>query len=75
MGDVIDGGFITKLDLPPERVLQAALDRNLESVVILGYDQDGDEVFISSVADGGTITWMLERAKLKLLQLPDELTE
>ncbi len=67
MGDGVYPGFITKLDLPPERILNDALEVNLESAVILGYDKDGNEYFASSIADGGTVLWLMERAKQALL--------
>lgn len=62
---------ITKLDIPAERVLQAALDAELTDVVIIGYDLDGNEYFASSMADGGNALWLLERAKLELLRTVD----
>ena len=72
MGDnVVMLDVVTKLDVPPERILQEALKANPQSVVIIGYDSDGEEYFASSVADGGTVLWMLERAKNKLLAVPE----
>lgn len=62
---------VTKLDIPAERVLQAALDAGLTDVVITGYDPDGNEYFASSMADGGDALWLLERAKLELLRIGD----
>ena len=64
----------TTHDLPAERVLQAALDRGLTDVVILGYDADGQEYFASSIADGANVVWLMERCKLMLLQVgaPDD---
>ncbi len=60
---------VTTLDCPPERILQEALDEGLNMVVVIGYDADGNEYFSSSVADGGTTLWLLERTKLKLLTI------
>ncbi len=68
MGDVVTLDVVTRLDVPAERVLQAALDAGLESVVIAGYSAEGNEYFVSSIADGGDVIWMLERFKLALLQ-------
>lgn len=48
-------------------VLAAALGENMTSVVIIGYDSDGAEYFASSVADGGTVLWLVERAKQQLI--------
>jgi hypothetical protein len=66
---------ITKLDVPAERVLQRALEHGLESVVISGHDKDGNEYFASSVADGGTCLWLIERLKKRLLQIPEDLSD
>jgi hypothetical protein len=59
---------ITKLDLPPDRILKEAADK-LEGVVIVGFDKDGDEYFASSYADGRTVLWLLERCKAVLLDV------
>lgn len=63
--------IVTRLDVPAERVLHKALEAGLESVVIAGYDKDGGEYFASSVADGGTALWLLERCKKTLLDAGD----
>lgn len=63
---------VTKLDIPPDRIFEAAKDRCKDGVVIIGYDEDGDFYFASSVADGGTILWLLETAKKNLLSILDE---
>jgi hypothetical protein len=67
MGDVVTFSGITKLDLPPDRILQDAVGK-LEGVVILGYTKEGDEFFASSYADGGNVLWLLERLKKQLLE-------
>lgn len=66
MGDVIELNMITRLDLPADRVLEAAIGK-LDKVVILAYDKDGNEYFASSVADGGTVLWLMERCKVCLM--------
>ena len=57
---------VTKLDLPVDRVLEQAKG-NLEGVVIIGYDKDGDSYFASTYADGGTVLWLIEQCKKALL--------
>ncbi len=64
---------ITKLDLPAGMVLEKALAAGLTEVVIMGHTADGDEYFASSVGDGGTVLWLMERMKMALLAVPDEL--
>jgi hypothetical protein len=61
---------ITKLDLPPDRMLENNIGL-LAGVVIMGWDHEGNEVFASSYADGGTVLWLLERCKMKLMEAPD----
>ena len=55
MGDVVPFTGITTLDLPVERVLEAALAAGLRDVVVCGHTEDGTEYFASSAADGGTV--------------------
>jgi hypothetical protein len=59
---------ITKLDLPADVILEANKGL-LDSVVLLGFAGDGEEVFISSLADGGDVLWLLERCKRRLLEM------
>lgn len=54
MGEVVNLWCVTRLDLPPNRILESAIDK-LESVVIIGYDKDGQEYFASSIADGAEV--------------------
>jgi len=65
---VIDFTGVSKLDWNPDRVLEAAIG-GLESVVVIGYTKDGEEYFASSIADGGTTNWLLDRCKRKLLDI------
>lgn len=57
---------ITTLDLDPDTVLESTKGR-LESFVIVGYTKDGEEFFSSTIADGGTCLWLLERLRQQLL--------
>lgn len=68
MSNVIQLGCITRLDLPVDRVLESAKDQ-LQSVVLIGYDNDGQLYFASTIADGGTVMWLLEMCKKKLLEV------
>lgn len=59
---------VTKHDLPPDRVLENAKEK-LKSVVIMGWDQDDEIYFASSLADSGDVMWLMEWAKKKLLEV------
>ena len=72
MGEVIQQNWPTRLDLPAQRVIDAATKAGLKDVIIIGYDADGDEYFASSIADGGSVLWLLERMKLQLLKVGEE---
>lgn len=67
MGDVIQANFITQADLPPDRVLEAALDK-LEGVIVIGYTKDGEEYFASSYGDAPEMLWLIERFKQRLFE-------
>jgi len=70
MADIHIFNGITGHDLDPDRVLENLPE--LQSVIVLGYDGDGDEYFASSIADGGDVLWLLERLKKQLLEVPDD---
>ncbi len=69
--NVIEFTGITKLDIPADRILENHIGA-LDSVVIMGWDKDGQEVFASSLADGGDVLWLIERLKIKLMEYKDE---
>lgn len=73
--NVVEFTGITRLDLPVEKILKRAEEAGLTEIVILGYDADGDEFFSSSLADGGSVLWHLERAKHHLMRCTDDMID
>lgn len=71
MGDVVRMNMVTRLDISPDAVIEAASEANLACVVIIGFDADGNEYFASSKADGADVLWHIERAKHKLMVIAD----
>lgn len=69
--EIIELDAVTSLDIPAERVLRKAEEAKLQSVIVIGYDADGEEYFASSIADGPEVLWALERAKMQLLRMVD----
>lgn len=65
---VIPLNCVTRLDLPPDRVLEGAKG-TLDGLVIMGYDHEGELYFASTYADGGEVLWLLEQCKAALLDL------
>ena len=66
--NVVELGCITRLDLPPDRILNKAIGK-LDAVVIVGWDKEGDFFFASSYASGPESLWLLEKAKKELLEV------
>lgn len=65
---VVYPSFVTRLDIPAERILKGALEVPLKSCVVLGYDIDGEVYFSSSIADGGDVLWLMRIAEEALLR-------
>lgn len=58
----------TRLDIPVDRVLDAARAADLEGVVVMGYTKDGGVEYIaSSYASGSKVSWLMDRCKWLLL--------
>lgn len=70
MADILNFTGITKLDIPVEQVRDNL--PLLEGMVIVGFTTEGEEYFASTYADGGDVLWLLERAKKRLLDMPDD---
>lgn len=73
--NVVPLNNITKLKIPAKRVLKAAKKAGLTDVVIVGYDADGKEYFASSEPDAAEVSWLLDRAKFKLMRIVEEMVE
>lgn len=57
----------TTLELPPERVLSAAMEAGLTSVVVVGMTPGG-EMYLAASSDQWQTLWALEAAKKWLLE-------
>lgn len=64
---VFDFTGITTLDIDPDRVLQKAVGQ-LQGVVVIGFDHEGEFYGASSYADGGNAIWLLEVCKKRILE-------
>lgn len=60
---------ITRLNIPPEGIVAAHEERPLKSIVLIGWDENEEFCFASSLADGAEVLWLLELAKKKLLDI------
>jgi len=65
--NVVELGGYTKLDIPPDRVLNAAVEK-LQDVIVIGWEKETNLLyFASSTANGPEVLWLLEKAKERLL--------
>ena len=69
MGEVIIMEGVTRVDLNPERVLDAAIDVGLTDAIVIGWDKEGELYFASSIAGGADVLWLLEKSKKELLDI------
>lgn len=58
---------VTRESFDPDIVLQGARRAELTSVLVLGWQEDGELFFSASDADGPEALWLLEMAKHRLL--------
>ena len=65
---------ITRIDSEADNVLRHALGE-LDSVVIVGYDKDGNEFYASNIADGANALWHLQRGIHNLMTIVDKDTD
>jgi len=69
---VIPLNTVTTLDIPPERILEAAKLHDLYQVLIIGADKNGDLFVACSTGDMAIANWMLDHAKVRLLSFCPE---
>ena len=67
MSNIIPIGGVTRLELPINTVLDGAKDA-LDGVILIGWNKKGEMHFASTYADAPEILWLLEQAKIILLE-------
>lgn len=67
--NVVTLDVLTRLDLSPERIMGEAAEQPFDEVLVIGFTDEGEFWFSSSVAGGGDALWLLELAKKKLLEV------
>jgi hypothetical protein len=66
MGKVIELAPTTAT-VPPEKILNGALNAGLTEVVVIGQRPDGTVYFAMSTAEAPSVNWMLDCAKRLLM--------
>lgn len=67
MGEVVELGCITSLDLPASKVLEAASAADLKEAVVVGLKEDGTFYFAMTTGNVADVNWLLDCAKKLLL--------
>lgn len=71
--NVINLPIITRLDIEPKRILNSAMKSDLDSLVMIGFTKEGEFYFASNRGDAGTVIFLMEMAKNKLLKICEEM--
>lgn len=74
MGEVVKQNWPTKLAMPVEKVLQGAVDADLDGVVVIGFRKDGGWYFTSSEPDSGYNIYHCTKAIYELHKTEDRLS-
>ena len=67
MGEVVILDCETRLDIPADRVLDAAKEENLSVAMVIGYDPDGGLVLRTTTTKAKELVWLMELAKKLIL--------
>jgi hypothetical protein len=70
MAKVLEFTGATKCAIDPDKILRAAIGK-LDRVVLIGINKDGGEFLAMSEGDASLSIWDIERAKHKLISVPD----
>ena len=68
MGDVVDIGCKTTVDLPAQKVLTEAAAKDLETVIVIGLKADGETYIALSSSDAERAVFLLEIAKAQIIR-------
>jgi len=68
MSNVTDFPGVSRASTPVPKILASAAGQRLQSVVVIGWREDGKIYFASSDSDGAEVLWLMENAKLELLE-------
>lgn len=68
MSNVEEFPGATRHPTPVARVMAMAAGAKLTSAVVIGWDENGELYFRSSESNGAEVGWLLDQAKLDLLE-------
>ena len=65
-------GVVAPVSWEGTMVLASAAEAGLDNAVVIGFTEGGEFFFASSVADGGTVLWLMALAKKRLLEVAEK---
>jgi hypothetical protein len=71
VGEVIEANIATTVDLPADKILEAAMGHALEDTLVIGWGADGKLYFSSTTSNVAEVIYLLEAAKFSLLKSDD----
>jgi hypothetical protein len=69
MTNIVELKVDSRLDIKAENVLKGALDANLQTVVLIGYDEDGNIYMASSYGHIEDTNMLVDVAKKEVMEL------
>ena len=66
--EIINFSGVTRLDLEPDDILNAAVGEGLTEVIVMGWDADGDLYLASSKGRRADVNYLIDKAKQYLLE-------
>lgn len=67
--NIIQFNNIVSAEIPCEKVLQGAIAANLDAVLVIGWDENGEMYSASSMGDVGELLLLIEKYKKELLDV------
>ena len=68
MSNVEEFPGATRHPTPVARVMALAAGAKLQTAIVIGWDESGELYFRSSESDAADVNWLLDQAKLSLLE-------
>jgi hypothetical protein len=72
MGEVVQLDVITKGEVPPQKVVDGIDCENIEHLIVVAFDKNGELEISMSSGEIPINLWMLELAKKRILEASEE---
>lgn len=66
--NILEWSGTTILPIPCEKVLEKALEKDLEEVIVVGHTKDNDIYIATSNHTWAQLNWLIDKAKMVVLE-------